>query len=109
VVLRRRARALIFEASREEAFMSRSYPQSAVGIALDRAVLCPNDETVYDAEQWIVCPTCINKEGISLSRILGGSAAPIGASAVGWGISLLADGSVGRGTVATAASRRGEH
>lgn len=65
--------------------MSRVYPQSAVGIALDRAVLCPNDETVYDAERWIVCPTCVNKEGISLSRILGGPAASAVGRGRGWG------------------------
>ena len=64
--------------------MSRIYPQSAVGIALDRAVLCPNDETVYDAERWIVCPTCVNKEGMSLSRILGGRAASVGARGKAW-------------------------
>lgn len=52
--------------------MSRMFPQSAVGVALNRAVLCPNDETVYDAEQWIVCPTCDNEEGLPLARILGG-------------------------------------
>jgi hypothetical protein len=70
-----KARALpILADSREETTMSRMCPQSAVGIALDRAVLCPNDETVYDAERWVVCPTCVNKEGMSLSRILGGAA-----------------------------------
>jgi len=52
--------------------MSRMYPQPAVGVALNRAVLCPNDETVYDMEQWTVCPTCDNEEGLPLSRILGG-------------------------------------
>lgn len=64
--------------------MSRTYPQSAVGIALDRAVLCPNDETVYDTERWNVCPTCVNKEGISISRILGGRAVSVGATGTGW-------------------------
>lgn len=62
--------------------MSGMYPQSAVGVALDRAVLCPNDETVYDAERWKVCPTCVNKEGISLWRILGRRAASVDISRV---------------------------
>lgn len=69
--------------------MSRNYPHSAVGIALDRAVLCPNDETVYDSERWLVCPTCVNKEGISLSRILGGSASPVSIRVRGWDVPEL--------------------
>lgn len=90
--------------------MSRTYPQSAVGIALDRAVLCPNDETVYDAERWNVCPTCVNKEGILLSRILGGPAASVGVCSTGWGVPLMAGRTVGSGLLAKAtSSRRGEH
>jgi hypothetical protein len=72
--------------------MSRTYPQSAVGIALDRAVLCPNDETVYDAERWVVCPTCVNKEGISLARILGGAVPAVAVRGKDWGDATLASG-----------------
>jgi hypothetical protein len=99
----------ILELSTEEPFMSRMYPQSAVGIALDRAVLCPNDETVYDAERWNVCPTCVNKEGISLSKILGGPAASVGVYGAGWNDPLMAGRTMGGGLLAKATSSRGEH
>ena len=46
-------------------------PSVRVGIPLNRAVLCPNDDTVYDAEIWTVCPTCENEDRLSLSRVLG--------------------------------------
>lgn len=46
-------------------------PRTLVGIPLTRAVLCPNDETVYDAELWTACPTCENEDRISLARVLG--------------------------------------
>lgn len=88
--------------------MSRTYPQSAVGIALDRAVLCPNDETVYDAEQWVVCPTCVNKEGMSLSRILGGPAASVGVRDKG-GAPRLRDAMLASGLLAKAPFLRNEH
>ena len=80
--------------------MSRVYPQSAVGIALSRAVLCPNDETVYDAQRWIVCPTCVNKEGISLSRILGGPAAHVGRRGRGWGLPSFGSDTLASGLLA---------
>ena len=80
--------------------MSRAYPQFAVGIALSRAVLCPNDETVYDTEQWVVCPTCVNKEGISLSRILGGSAASVDRHGRGWGVPSLGSDTLASGLLA---------
>lgn len=51
--------------------MIRLSPAPGVGIALSRAVLCPNDDTVYDAELWTVCPTCENEDRVSLSRVLG--------------------------------------
>ena len=88
--------------------MSRTYPQSAVGIALDRAVLCPNDETVYDAKKWIVCPTCVNKEGMSLSRILGGPAASVGVRDKGW-VPRLGDATLASGLLAKAPFLRNEH
>jgi hypothetical protein len=90
--------------------MSRVYPQSAVGIALDRAVLCPNDETVYDVKRWIVCPTCVNKEGISLSRILGGTAASVGGRGRGWGAPRLESDTLASGLLANVpAFLREEH
>jgi hypothetical protein len=45
-----------------------------VGISLNRAVLCPNDEIVYDSGRWRVCPTCQNEDRVWLSRILGATA-----------------------------------
>jgi hypothetical protein len=51
--------------------MIRISPVPPVGIPLRRALLCPNDDTVYDAERWKVCPTCQNEDRVFLSRILG--------------------------------------
>jgi len=42
-----------------------------VGIPLERALLCPNDDTVYDANSWKACPTCQNEERVFLSRLFG--------------------------------------
>lgn len=89
--------------------MSRMYPQSAVGIALDRAVLCPNDETVYDAERWTVCPTCVNKEGMSLSRILGGAAASVGGRGTRWGGQRVESDTLAGGLLASAPFLRSDH
>jgi len=51
--------------------MSRIAPGALVGIRLDRAVLCPNDDTIYDAQRFRVCPTCQSEERVYLSRCLG--------------------------------------
>jgi hypothetical protein len=51
--------------------MSRTYLVPPVGIPLGRALLCPNDDTVYDAVSWKACPTCQNEERVFLSRLLG--------------------------------------
>jgi hypothetical protein len=51
--------------------MSRTSLVPLVGIPLGRALLCPNDDTVYDAAGWRVCPTCQNEERVFLSRLLG--------------------------------------
>lgn len=88
--------------------MSRMCPQSAVGIALDRAVLCPNDETVYDANRWIVCPTCVNKEGIPLSRILGGPAS-VGSRARRWSGPGSDAATLASGLLANAPFLRSDH
>jgi hypothetical protein len=42
-----------------------------VGIPLTRALLCPNDDTVYDSARWKSCPTCQNEDRVFLSRMLG--------------------------------------
>ena len=47
-----------------------------VGIPLGRALVCPNDDTVYDAAGWKACPTCQNEERVFLSRLIGLSGAP---------------------------------
>jgi len=41
-----------------------------VAIPLSRALLCPNDDTVYDAAGWKACPTCANEERVFLFRLL---------------------------------------
>jgi hypothetical protein len=51
--------------------MSRTPLVPLVGIPLGRALLCPNDDTVYDAARWKACPTCENEERVFLSRLLG--------------------------------------
>ena len=51
--------------------MSRTLQVPLVGFPLGRALLCPNDDTVYDAAQWKACPTCQNEERLFLSRLLG--------------------------------------
>jgi len=51
--------------------MSRTLLVPLVGIPLGRALLCPNDDTVYDAARWKACPTCQNEERVFLSRLLG--------------------------------------
>ncbi len=51
--------------------MSRTSLVPLVGIPLGRALLCPNDDTVYDAAGWKACPTCQNEERVFLSRLLG--------------------------------------
>jgi hypothetical protein len=53
--------------------MSRTSMVPPVGIPLDRALLCPNDDTVYDANSWKACPTCQNEERVFLSRLFGKS------------------------------------
>jgi hypothetical protein len=54
--------------------MSRTSLVPLVGIPLGRALLCPNDDTVYDAARWKACPTCQNEERVFLSRVLGAEA-----------------------------------
>ncbi|MGE5276082.1 MAG: hypothetical protein ACM3SU_03725 [Acidobacteriota bacterium] len=57
--------------------MFRISPVPAVGIPLNRALLCPNDDTLYDSARWKACPTCQNEDRIFLSKLLGtGSAGP---------------------------------
>lgn len=51
--------------------MSRTALVPPVGIPLGRALLCPNDDTVYDAASWRACPTCQNEERVFLSRLVG--------------------------------------
>ncbi len=51
--------------------MSRTLLVPPVGIPLGRALLCPNDDTIYDAGRWKSCPTCQNEERVFLSRLLG--------------------------------------
>ncbi len=51
--------------------MNRTSPVPDVGIPLNRAVLCPNDDTVYDTKRWRVCPTCQGEDRLWLSRTLG--------------------------------------
>lgn len=51
--------------------MNRTSLVPLVGIPLGRALLCPNDDTVYDAVGWKSCPTCQNEERVFLSRLLG--------------------------------------
>ena len=53
--------------------MSRTSLVPPVGIPLERALLCPNDDTVYDATSWKSCPTCQNEERVFLSRLFGRS------------------------------------
>jgi hypothetical protein len=50
--------------------MNRTIPVPSVGIPLRRAVLCPNDDNIYDADRWRACPTCQNGDRIYLSRFL---------------------------------------
>jgi hypothetical protein len=54
--------------------MSRTLLVPLVGIPLGRALLCPNDDTVYDATSWKACPTCENEERVFLSRLIGAGA-----------------------------------
>jgi hypothetical protein len=54
--------------------MNRISPVPDVGIPLTRAVLCPNDDTVYDTKRWRVCPTCQSEDRLWLSRTLGHAA-----------------------------------
>jgi hypothetical protein len=54
--------------------MGRTPRNPLVGIPLTRALLCPNDDTVYDSDRWRACPTCQNEDRIFLSRLLGGAA-----------------------------------
>ena len=58
--------------------MSRIASVPPVGIPLSRALLCPNDDTVYDAARWKACPSCQNEDRVFLSRLFGAarSAAP---------------------------------
>ena len=58
--------------------MRRIPPVPTVAIPLRRALLCPNDDTVYDANGWMACPTCENEERIYLYRLLGLAAASPG-------------------------------
>ena len=58
----------------------RRIAQTQVGIRVDVAVLCPNDDVIYDATRWDSCPTCDNKERVGLSRILNRAREPAGAS-----------------------------
>ena len=51
--------------------MFRISPVPAVGIPLSRALLCPNDDTLYDSARWRACPTCQNEDRIFLSKLLG--------------------------------------
>ena len=51
--------------------MFRISPVPAVGIPLNRALLCPNDDTLYDSARWKACPTCQNDDRIFLSKLLG--------------------------------------
>ena len=51
--------------------MDRTSAVPAVGIPLNRALLCPNDDTLYDSARWRVCPTCQNEDRVFLSRLLG--------------------------------------
>ena len=51
--------------------MARISPDPAVGIPLNRALLCPNDDTLYDSAAWRACPTCQNEDRVFLSRLLG--------------------------------------
>jgi hypothetical protein len=57
--------------SKEDPAMNRISPVPDVGIPLTRAVLCPNDDTVYDTKRWRVCPTCQGEDRVWLSRTLG--------------------------------------
>ncbi len=52
------------------ALNARRTTETQVGIHVSRAVLCPNDDVVYDGARWIVCPTCDNEERVELSKIL---------------------------------------
>jgi len=54
--------------------MGRTSRNPLVGIPLTRALLCPNDDTVYDSDRWRACPTCQNEDRLYLSRLLGGAA-----------------------------------
>ena len=56
--------------------MGRTSRNPLVGIPLTRALLCPNDDTVYDSDRWRACPTCQNEDRLYLSRLLGGAARP---------------------------------
>jgi hypothetical protein len=53
--------------------MDRSFTVPAVGIPLNRALLCPNDDTLYDSARWRACPSCLNEDRVFLSRLLGAS------------------------------------
>ena len=52
------------------ALNARRTTETQVGIQVSRAVLCPNDDVIYDGERWILCPTCDNEERVELSKIL---------------------------------------
>jgi hypothetical protein len=51
--------------------MPRIAPVPPVGIPLNRALLCPNDDTVYDSARWKACPSCQNEDRVFLSRLFG--------------------------------------
>ena len=51
--------------------MARISRVPTVGIPLNRALLCPNDDTLYDSAHWRACPTCENEDRVFLSRLLG--------------------------------------
>ncbi|HEY7112027.1 MAG TPA: hypothetical protein VIA45_03760 [Thermoanaerobaculia bacterium] len=60
--------------------MARISSIPAVGIPLNRALLCPNDDTLYDSATWRSCPTCQNEDRVFLSRLL--NAGPAARAAV---------------------------
>jgi len=53
--------------------MDRTSAVPTVGIPLNRALLCPNDDTLYDSARWRLCPTCQNEDRVFLSRLLDAS------------------------------------
>ena len=56
--------------------MLRIAPVPPVGIPLNRALLCPNDDTVYDSTRWKACPSCQNEDRVFLSRLFGTGRGP---------------------------------